>query len=175
MPYDRFIVSLLSTSSRRRNTSLTPFHRYCPIQAIKLGPAANAMPTVWFSLAATIDGSITLSLLYLLLHQAHAYTHTREMLLQVVRLTLETVLLTHAIGATLFVLWLVSRTRSNMFWFLLEIIAETYSLSILFTLKSVVLRLPCGIMSCAKSYHALTSLAVPARSSGKPPAPTRSS
>jgi len=45
-------------------------------------------------------------------------------------------LLTHLIGAALFILWLTSRTRSNWFWFFIEIIAETYALSILFTLNS---------------------------------------
>ncbi|KAL7006524.1 hypothetical protein EMMF5_003945 [Cystobasidiomycetes sp. EMM_F5] len=113
-----------------------PFIPYAQFQDISVGPAANALPTVWLSCAACIDGGITASLVYMLYREKHDYRHTKALVMNVIRLTLETVLLTHIIGATLFVLWLTSRTTTNAFWFFIEIISEMYALSVLFTLNS---------------------------------------
>ena len=51
---------------------------------------ANSLPTAWLSCAALIDGSVTASLLYLLLREKHDYKHTRQLVARIVRLTLET-------------------------------------------------------------------------------------
>lgn len=116
--------------------SMHPFQTQEEFEAMSIGPVADAFPTVWLTCAAAIDGGLTATLIYTLLKERQFHKHTRQLLYEIAGLTLETVLLTHVIGATLFVLWLTSRTRTNAFWFFIEIIAECYALSVLFTLNS---------------------------------------
>jgi len=59
---------------------------------------------------------------------------------KLVKLTMETFLLTHIVEATMVVIYLTSnpmkRTGSPVFWILLEVITELYALSVLFTVNS---------------------------------------
>ena len=93
------------------------------------------------ALSATIDGTLTLILVYKFARaRSSALWTTRRVARRLVALTLETILLTHIVGATMCILFLASdkraRTRNNLFWVLLEVMAELYALSVLFTVMS---------------------------------------
>jgi hypothetical protein len=88
-------------------------------------------------LSALTDGLITFILIF---RFSRAQTVARSVVRRLVSLTLETVLLTHIVGAAMCILFLASpadrRTQHPLFWILLEIITELYALSMLFTINS---------------------------------------
>ncbi|KEI39403.1 uncharacterized protein L969DRAFT_87362 [Mixia osmundae IAM 14324] len=109
-------------------------------RARKIGLPAQVVSISWLGLSASIDAFITIALVATLLRKRTESSSTRRTLRRIAALTMETVALTHAVGATMCLLFLVApaahRTQSNVFWFLLELVTELYALSILFTLNS---------------------------------------
>jgi hypothetical protein len=90
-------------------------------------------------LSAFTDGVLTLLLLTRFVRSKSAST-SPSIISRLIALTLETVLMTHIVGATMCIIFLASpparRTQHPLFWVLLEIITELYALSILFTINA---------------------------------------
>jgi hypothetical protein len=93
-------------------------------------------------LSAFTDGVLTLLLLtrFVKSRATAASPSSVSIVSRLIALTLETVLLTHIVGASMCIIFLASpparRTQHPLFWILLEIITELYALSILFTINS---------------------------------------
>jgi hypothetical protein len=93
-------------------------------------------------LSAFTDGVLTLLLLtrFVRSRATAASPSSVSIVSRLIALTLETVLLTHIVGASMCIIFLASpparRTQHPLFWVLLEIITELYALSILFTINS---------------------------------------
>ncbi|ORX35367.1 hypothetical protein BD324DRAFT_652500 [Kockovaella imperatae] len=102
-----------------------------------VGIPSEIVAIIWMALSAFTDGAITFILIYKF--RSHS-SRSPRLAARLVALTLETVLLTHLCEAVLCIIYLTSpiahRTRSNMFWILLEVTNELYALSILFTINS---------------------------------------
>ena len=117
---------------------------WIPISTLSSRPIASiseACSITWMALSAFIDGTMTCILVYKFARARQSTLwSTRKVARRLVALTLETVLLTHIVGATMCILFLVNdprhRTRNNLFWVLLEVTAELYALSVLFTVMS---------------------------------------
>ncbi|WVW82615.1 hypothetical protein I302_104626 [Kwoniella bestiolae CBS 10118] len=107
-----------------------------------IGIPSQAVAITWMGLSAFTDGCITLLLIFRF-RQARrnsTFYSTRHLVKKMIALTMETVLLTHLVGATMCIIFLASpaahRTKNNVFWILLESITELYALSIVFTINS---------------------------------------
>lgn len=93
-------------------------------------------------LSAFTDGCLTLLLItrFVRFRSATSSPRSSGIVSRLIALTLETVLLTHIVGAAMCIIFLASpparRTQHPLFWVLLEIITELYALSILFTINS---------------------------------------
>jgi hypothetical protein len=93
-------------------------------------------------LSAFTDGVLTLLLItrFVRSKATAASPSSASIVSRLIALTLETVLLTHIVGAAMCIIFLASpparRTQHPLFWILLEIITELYALSILFTINA---------------------------------------
>lgn len=93
-------------------------------------------------MSAFTDGVLTLLLVICFMRSRSTTISHRSgtIITRLVSLTLETVLLTHIVGASMCIIFLASpparRTQHPLFWVLLEIITELYALSILFTINA---------------------------------------
>jgi len=91
-------------------------------------------------MSAFTDGVLTLLLITRFVRSKSATTQSSSTISRLIALTLETVLLTHIVGASMCIIFLASpaatRTQHPLFWILLEIITELYALSILFTINA---------------------------------------
>jgi hypothetical protein len=93
-------------------------------------------------LSAFTDGTLTLLLIVRFIRSRPPSTplSASSVITRLITLTLETVLLTHIVGASMCVIFLASppsrRTQHPLFWILLEVITELYALSILFTINA---------------------------------------
>jgi hypothetical protein len=96
-------------------------------------------------MSAFTDGALTLLLVTRFVKSKSPTTSSPSTISRLIALTLETVLLTHIVGASMCIIFLASpparRTQHPLFWILLEIITELYALSILFTINA---RRPAG-------------------------------
>ncbi|KAK6905991.1 hypothetical protein I203_106826 [Kwoniella mangroviensis CBS 8507] len=118
---------------------------FVPFQLFKqrtIGIPSQIVAITWMGLSAFTDGCITLLLIWRF-RQARrnsVFYSTRNLVRKMIALTMETVLLTHIVGATMCIIFLASpaahRTKNNVFWILLESITELYALSIVFTINS---------------------------------------
>lgn len=104
-----------------------------------IGIPSQVVAIAWMGFSALTDGLLSAILVWHFFKaRASARWSTRKLAKRLISLTLETVLLTHIVGAAMCVIFLASpaqhRTKNNIFWFLLEIITELYALSILFTI-----------------------------------------
>ncbi|WWD09690.1 hypothetical protein V865_007818 [Kwoniella europaea PYCC6329] len=118
---------------------------FVPSQLFKqrtIGVPSQIVAITWMGLSAFTDGTITLLLIWRF-RQARrnsVFYSTRHLVRKMIALTMETVLLTHIVGATMCIIFLASpaahRTKNNVFWILLESITELYALSIVFTINS---------------------------------------
>ena len=90
-------------------------------------------------MSAFTDGVLTLLLLTRFVRSKSTST-SPSVISRLIALTLETVLMTHVVGAAMCIIFLASpparRTQHPLFWVLLEIITELYALSILFTINA---------------------------------------
>jgi len=90
-------------------------------------------------MSAFTDGVLTLLLLTRFVRSKSTST-SPSVISRLIALTLETVLMTHIVGAAMCIIFLASpparRTQHPLFWVLLEIITELYALSILFTINA---------------------------------------
>jgi hypothetical protein len=91
-------------------------------------------------MSAFTDGVLTLLLVTRFVRSKSPTTSSPSTISRLIALTLETVLLTHIVGASMCIIFLASpaarRTQHPLFWILLEIITELYALSILFTINA---------------------------------------
>ena len=92
-------------------------------------------------MSAFTDGVLTLLLVTRFVRSKPPKTSSSSTTIsRLIALTLETVLLTHIVGASMCIIFLASpaarRTQHPLFWVLLEIITELYALSILFTINA---------------------------------------
>lgn len=91
-------------------------------------------------MSAFTDGVLTLLLVTRFVQSKSPTTSSPSTISRLIALTLETVLLTHIVGASMCIIFLASpparRTQHPLFWILLEIITELYALSILFTINA---------------------------------------
>lgn len=103
---------------------------------------SQVVAILWMGLSAFTDGCLTLLLVTRFIRSRTPASSPRssDIVSRLIALTLETVLLTHIVGAAMCVIFLASpperRTQHPLFWVLLEIITELYALSILFTINS---------------------------------------
>ncbi|KAL7424542.1 hypothetical protein Q5752_000226 [Cryptotrichosporon argae] len=101
----------------------------------KIGLPSQVVAIVWMGLSAAIDALLSAVLVAQFVRAGWTVLTYR-----LVALTLETVLLTHAVGGVMCVLFLTSparaRTGRDAFWALLEIVTELYALSMLFTINA---------------------------------------
>lgn len=92
------------------------------------------------AMSAFTDGVLTLLLLTRFVRLKSPTISSPSVISRLIALTLETVLLTHIVGASMCIIFLASpparRTQHPLFWILLEVITELYALSILFTINS---------------------------------------
>ncbi|ORY35809.1 hypothetical protein BCR39DRAFT_585406 [Naematelia encephala] len=106
-----------------------------------IGIPSEIVAILWMGLSAFTDGTLTLILVYHFIRARRSATILTETIAsRLVALTLETVLLTHIVGATMVIIFLASpashRSNNNLFWVLLEVVTELYALSVLFTINS---------------------------------------
>lgn len=91
-------------------------------------------------MSAFTDGVLTLLLITRFVRSKSQTISSPWIISRLIALTLETVLLTHIVGASMCIIFLASpaatRTRHPLFWILLEIITELYALSIQFTINA---------------------------------------
>lgn len=105
-----------------------------------IGVPSQIVAIAWMGCSAFTDGLLSSILIYYFFQARRGTTRwtTRRIAKRFIALTLETVLLTHVVGAIMCIIFLASpaahRTKNNLFWVLLEIITELYALSILFTI-----------------------------------------
>lgn len=110
------------------------------MQSRPIGVPSQAVAIAWMGLSAVTDGVLSVLLVWCFFQARRASHHwsTRKIAKRLIALTLETVLLTHIVGAVMCILFLTApaahRTKNDLFWVLLEIILELYALSILFTI-----------------------------------------
>lgn len=103
---------------------------------------SQVVAILWMGLSAFTDGCLTLLLVTRFLRSRTTTSTPRssDIISRLIALTLETVMLTHIVGASMCIIFLASpparRTQHPLFWVLLEIITELYALSILFTINS---------------------------------------
>ncbi|WVR06118.1 hypothetical protein IAU60_003148 [Kwoniella sp. DSM 27419] len=106
-----------------------------------IGIPSQVVAITWMGLSAVTDGCITLLLIWRFRRAKNsAFQSTRTLVRRMVALTLETVLLTHIVGGVMCVIFLASpaahRTKSDIFWVLLESVTELYALSVVFTINA---------------------------------------
>lgn len=93
-------------------------------------------------MSAFTDGVLTLLLVirFIRTRSSTSSPRSESVITRLISLTLETVLLTHIVGASMCIIFLASpparRTQHPLFWILLEVITELYALSILFTINA---------------------------------------
>lgn len=110
------------------------------MQSRPIGVPSQIVAIAWMGLSAITDGtlSVILCCCFFQARRASLQWSTRKIAKRLIALTLETVLLTHIVGAIMCIIFLASpkehRTKNDLFWVLLEIITELYALSILFTI-----------------------------------------
>ncbi|KAI5480351.1 hypothetical protein MNV49_000926 [Pseudohyphozyma bogoriensis] len=104
-------------------------------RTMRIERVAKYLPAGWLGMSAILDGTITLLLMIKLAKTTSAFESTKAVIRGAMRLTMETVFLTHLVGGVMAILFLSTRTRLDAFWVLLEVITELYALSILFTIK----------------------------------------
>lgn len=127
---------------RWKLTSLDPFVSHDELHGRPIGIPSQVVAILWMGLSALTDGCLTLLLVARFLRSRSATSTPRasSIISRLVALTLETVMLTHVVGASMCIIFLASppatRTQHPLFWFLLEIITELYALSILFTINA---------------------------------------
>lgn len=101
---------------------------------------SQVVAILWMGMSAFTDGALTLLLITRFVRSKSSTTSSPSTISRLIALTLETVLLTHIVGASMCIIFLASpparRTQHPLFWILLEIITELYALSILFTINS---------------------------------------
>jgi hypothetical protein len=107
------------------------------MQARPIGIPSQIVAIAWMGCSALCDGLLSGVLIWQFLKARRSFQWSK-VAKRFISLTLETVLLTHVVGAVMCVIFLASppqhRTKNNLFWILLEIITELYALSILFTI-----------------------------------------
>ncbi|KAM0752149.1 hypothetical protein T439DRAFT_324227 [Meredithblackwellia eburnea MCA 4105] len=113
-----------------------PFDLDYTFRTAGISPAAIHIPVVWLVCSALLDAFVTGMLLFNLATTPTHFQASRTLVRKVMVLTLETVLVTHVVGAVMAILFFVKGTRTDAFWLLLSIITECYALSILFTINS---------------------------------------
>ncbi|OCF32826.1 hypothetical protein I316_05462 [Kwoniella heveanensis BCC8398] len=106
-----------------------------------IGIPSQVVAITWMGLSAVTDGCITLLLVWRFRQARNSvFYSTRTLVKKMIALTLETVLLTHIVGGVMCVIFLASpaahRTKSDIFWVLLEAVTELYALSVVFTINS---------------------------------------
>ncbi|WVQ97295.1 hypothetical protein IAU59_004406 [Kwoniella sp. CBS 9459] len=106
-----------------------------------IGIPSQVVAITWMGLSAVTDGCITLLLVWRFRQaRSSVFNSTRTLVKKMIALTLETVLLTHIVGGVMCIIFLASpaahRTKSDIFWVLLEAITELYALSVVFTINS---------------------------------------
>jgi len=101
---------------------------------------SQVVAILWMGMSAFTDGVLTLLLVTRFVRSKSPTTSSPSTISRLIALTLETVLLTHIVGASMCIIFLASpparRTQHPLFWILLEIITELYALSILFTINA---------------------------------------
>ncbi len=118
--------------------SNNPFVSIDVFKAKQIGIVATVVAISWMGLTAITDGILTVVLIRTFVRARSA--NPQPTINRLIRLTLETVLLTHLVGAIMCIIFLTSpsasRTNQNAFWIFLEMVTELYALSILFTINS---------------------------------------
>lgn len=123
-------------------TKLDPFVSHQELHDRPIGIPSQVVAILWMGMSAFTDGVLTLLLVIRFIRTRSSTTSLRSgtIVTRLVSLTLETVLLTHIVGASMCIIFLASpparRTSHPLFWVLLEIITELYALSILFTINA---------------------------------------
>jgi hypothetical protein len=101
---------------------------------------SQVVAILWMGMSAFTDGVLTLLLVTRFVKSKSPTTSSPSTISRLIALTLETVLLTHVVGASMCIIFLAlpaaRRTQHPLFWILLEIITELYALSILFTINA---------------------------------------
>lgn len=122
--------------------SYNPFVSHEEFSQRTIGVPSQVVAILWMGLSATVDGIVTVVLLFCFSKAKSETTFdgTSSLIKKLMGLTMSTVLLTHLCGAAMCVLFLSApaahRTKSDPFWVLLEIVTELYALSLLFTINS---------------------------------------
>lgn len=126
----------------RELTKRDPFVSQEELHSRPIGIPSQVVAILWMGLSAFTDGVLTLLLVIRFIRTRSNTSSPRSgtIITRLISLTLETVLLTHIIGASMCLIFLASppsrRTQHPLFWVLLEIITELYALSILFTVNA---------------------------------------
>lgn len=119
-----------------------PFVSHDELHSRPIGIPSQVVAILWMGMSAFTDGVLTLLLVIHFIRTRSTTTSPRSgtIITRLVSLTLETVLLTHIVGASMCIIFLASpparRTEHPLFWVLLETITELYALSILFTINA---------------------------------------